>query len=54
MFTVIFAVSRSSGWMAHWCEMMSEEVIKIGRPRQIYVGPAEKAIEPEEERGKTF
>ncbi len=38
MFTVIFALARSIGWIAQWREMMSEPVIKIGRPRQLYVG----------------
>jgi citrate synthase len=38
MFNVIFAVTRSVGWIAHWREMMTDSVIKIGRPRQIYVG----------------
>jgi len=33
MFTVMFAVARSVGWMAQWQEMMSEGIIKIGRPR---------------------
>lgn len=39
MFTVLFAVSRSVGWMAHWCEMMNENPNRISRPRQLYVGP---------------
>ncbi len=38
MFCVIFAITRSLGWITHWREMMSEPVIRIGRPRQIYVG----------------
>lgn len=38
MFTVIFAMSRAIGWISQWREMMSEKVIKIGRPRQLYVG----------------
>ena len=38
MFTVCFAVSRSVGWMAHWCEMMNENLNRISRPRQLYVG----------------
>ena len=33
MFCVIFAITRSIGWIAHWREMMSEPVIRIGRPR---------------------
>lgn len=39
MFTVLFAVSRSIGWIAHWCEMMNENPNRISRPRQMYVGP---------------
>jgi citrate synthase len=38
MFCVIFAITRCLGWVTHWREMMSESMIKIGRPRQIYVG----------------
>ncbi|MDR5897927.1 citrate synthase [Halomonas vilamensis] len=37
MFTVIFAVSRTIGWISHWNEMLSESY-KIGRPRQLYIG----------------
>ena len=37
MFTVIFAVSRTIGWISHWNEMLSESY-KIGRPRQLYTG----------------
>ena len=42
MFTVIFALSRTVGWTAHWHEMMSEENQKIGRPRQLYTGPNQR------------
>lgn len=38
MFTALFAMSRSVGWVAHWMEMSGEEQQKIGRPRQLYVG----------------
>jgi len=38
MFTVLFAVARSAGWMSQWCEMMSEQNNKLSRPRQLYVG----------------
>jgi len=41
MFTVIFAMSRTIGWISHWDEMLSEPGQKIGRPRQLYTG-AEK------------
>ncbi len=38
MFTVMFAIGRTIGWVAHWMEMMSDPQQKIGRPRQIYKG----------------
>ncbi|WP_163560452.1 citrate synthase [Halomonas sp. NO4] len=41
MFTVIFAVSRTIGWISHWHEMISESY-KIGRPRQLYIGHAQR------------
>ena len=41
MFTVIFAVSRTIGWISHWHEMLSNDY-KIGRPRQLYTGPAQR------------
>ena len=45
MFTVLFAVSRTAGWISHWKEMMEEASLKIGRPRQLYVGePARKYV----------
>ncbi len=39
MFTVLFALGRLPGWVAHWKEMMEDPTTKIGRPRQIYTGP---------------
>lgn len=39
MFTVMFAIARATGWMAHWNEMISDPDMKIGRPRQLYTGP---------------
>lgn len=39
MFTVIFSVARTVGWIAHWNEMMGDPGQKIGRPRQLYTGP---------------
>jgi citrate synthase len=42
MFTVLFAVSRSVGWIAQWCEMMNEGTMRISRPRQMYVGNPER------------
>merc|ERR1719168_200726 len=38
MFTVMFAMSRTVGWMAQWDEMISEKQMRISRPRQLYVG----------------
>jgi citrate synthase len=38
MFTVLFAVARTAGWLAHWKEMQNDPTNKIGRPRQLYTG----------------
>jgi len=38
MFTVMFALARTVGWATHWCEMQSQPNLKIGRPRQLYLG----------------
>lgn len=46
MFTVMFAIARTAGWVAHWTEMISDPAMKIGRPRQLYDGsPARAYIE---------
>ena len=42
MFTVLFAVARTIGWISQWKEMMSDPAQKIGRPRQLYVGPVQR------------
>jgi len=42
MFTAIFALARTAGWVAQWSEMISEPEHKIGRPRQLYTGPARR------------
>ena len=42
MFTVMFAIARSAGWVAHWQEMVSDPQMKIARPRQLYTGPAQQ------------
>ncbi|MFN2479006.1 MAG: citrate synthase [Pseudonocardiaceae bacterium] len=42
MFTVLFALGRLPGWIAHWREMMSDPETKIGRPRQVYTGYSER------------
>tara|TARA_R110002073_G_scaffold108803_2_gene244511 strand:+ start:23229 stop:24515 length:1287 start_codon:yes stop_codon:yes gene_type:complete len=49
MFTVIFALSRTVGWVAHWNEMISNPY-KIGRPRQLYTGYPERAFTPVDKR----
>ena len=42
MFTVLFAMGRLPGWIAHWREMHEDPATKIGRPRQIYTGYTER------------
>jgi citrate synthase len=42
MFTPLFAVARTVGWIAHWIEMLSDPEAKLARPRQLYVGAAER------------
>jgi citrate synthase len=44
MFTAIFALARTAGWIAHWHEMMTDSDNKIGRPRQIYTGRTQRNI----------
>lgn len=50
MFTVIFALSRTIGWISQWSEMMSDPVKKIGRPRQLYVGEKCRQVTKANER----
>jgi citrate synthase len=50
MFTVMFAIGRTPGWIAHWKEMMEDPTTKIFRPRQIYTGPSQTRYVPLEER----
>jgi citrate synthase len=50
MFTVLFALGRLPGWIAHWREMMNDPQNKIGRPRQLYLGPTERDYKPINER----
>jgi len=50
MFTVMFAIGRLPGWIAHWREMMEDPDRKIGRPRQIYIGPTERPYVPMDKR----
>ena len=42
MFTVMFAIARTAGWVAHWQEMIADPAMKIGRPRQLYSGPVKR------------
>ena len=46
MFTVMFAIARSVGWVAHWSEMIGDPSQRIGRPRQLYVGATERNYVP--------
>jgi citrate synthase len=51
MFTVLFALGRLPGWIAQWREMIDDPQTKIGRPRQVYVGEAERTFVSLEARG---
>ena len=53
MFTVLFAIGRSAGWIAQWKESVQEKNRRISRPRQMYSGPLERRFVPIEERGST-
>jgi citrate synthase len=50
MFTVMFALGRLPGWIAHWREMREDPKFKINRPRQIYTGATERDFTPLAER----
>ena len=50
MFTVIFALARTIGWISHWMEMQSDPSSKIGRPRQLYTGAPTRHVGPMSER----
>ena len=50
MFTVMFAVARTAGWVAQWKEMMEDPAQKIGRPRQLYTGYTERKFVPLKKR----
>ena len=51
MFTAIFAVARTVGWIAQWYEMIADPEQKIGRPRQLYVGATKRDVVPLAKRG---
>jgi citrate synthase len=50
MFTVMFAVARSVGWISHWLEMVADPNNRIGRPRQVYCGPIQRDYPPISQR----
>ncbi|MBI2997575.1 MAG: citrate synthase [Deltaproteobacteria bacterium] len=51
MFPVLFAIPRTSGWIAQWDEMLSDSEQKIARPRQVYLGEAQRKFVPLDQRG---
>jgi len=51
MFTVLFAIARTVGWVAQWNEMIEDPTQKIGRPRQLYTGPTQRNYVPIAQRG---
>ena len=51
MFTVLFAVARTVGWVAQWIEMIEDPSQRIGRPRQLYTGATQRSYVPLEKRG---
>ena len=51
MFTVLFAVARTVGWVAQWNEMVEDPLQKIGRPRQLYTGETQRRYTPIDQRG---
>jgi citrate synthase len=42
MFTVMFAIARTVGWVTHWREMLADPEFRIGRPRQLYIGAGQR------------
>lgn len=53
IFTALFAIGRTAGWIAHWKEMIEDQpMLKIGRPRQLYIGKAEREYLDIEKRAK--
>jgi len=50
MFTVLFALGRLPGWIAHWREMNHDPDTRIGRPRQLYIGATERPYQAHHER----
>jgi len=52
MFTVLFAIGRMPGWIAHWKEMVNDPKARISRPRQVYTGVCERTYVPVEQRSR--
>jgi citrate synthase len=52
MFTVLFALARTAGWVSHWQEQLADPQQKIGRPRQLYTGATTRPFVPLEQRGR--
>lgn len=50
MFTVMFAIGRTIGWISHWVEMISDPKFRIGRPRQLYTGLTQRTFKKIEDR----
>ena len=50
MFTVLFAIPRTSGWLAQWLELVDDKEQKIARPKQIYTGDRQLTYVPQSER----
>jgi citrate synthase len=50
VFTVLFAIPRTAGWVAQWFESMEDPELRIARPRQMYAGPPKRDFIPLEER----
>jgi len=51
MFTALFALARTVGWVAQWNEMIADPDQKIGRPRQLYTGATQRDYVPVDQRG---
>jgi citrate synthase len=50
MFTVLFAIPRTSGWLTHWVELLNDKEQKIARPRQHYIGAPLRDYVPLDQR----
>jgi citrate synthase len=51
LFTVMFAIARTAGWVSHWQEMIGDPGMKISRPRQLYTGPGKREYVDISKRG---